>query len=618
MLLNILKEFTRGGQMTMHAWRMICQASRAVVWFSLILSLIAYFVLFLSFSRSYDRYLVKEYLFHDFIVGFNKDHYHESISIKSPKGRIGKMKASTLIKGQRSAYAVRRVKLAAWRALYTTLIISVLIVVVVVLFFIRRSKKLSHKKPLRGALLVSPMELKKMVQAQKKASDLALANVPLIQGSETQHILLTGTTGTGKSVALTELMDQVRGEKKKAIVYDCDGGFISTYYNSETDLILNPLDQRAPCWNIWQECSDQADYEAFAESLMPMSIYSSDPFWIKSSRLILSSAAYSMRKKDPTTQKLLRLLLTESLEGIKEQLKNTVAETLVSDKIEKTALSVKATLSTYCKALAYLPDESNSQDIFSIRQWIRDEKQTGWLFIATNKEKISAMRPLISAWLDLAVRSILSLDRDLERRVWFFMDELPSLHELPSLKEVLSEGRKYGACFAATIQDIHQLRNIYNREQAEALLACFNTKVCFRTESTDSALWAERAMGSQEVIEMREGFSYGANTVRDGVTLNQERRKTSVVMDTEFSKLNDLEAYLKLSGDFPITKLKFKCQAREDVAKPLEEREISELLMTNEPSKNEGIKKNPSDDTESLIDEEKEIEEEWNGQLEKY
>lgn len=592
MILAKLKEFTRGGQMTMHAWRMIGQASKAVVQFTLILSATVYILFFLCFSNPYGRYLVKELLINEFYLSFNNDNYYKSISIKTPDGRIGSITVGKFISNQDTLSAVRKLKIAAWQALAATIFSSILIFLLVIKIFMARSKKISNIQTIRGARFVEDHLLAKLIKKEAMHSDLKLAGVPLINKSETQHILFTGTTGAGKSVALTELMDQVRGKNQKAIVYDVDGSFIATYYNPDKDLILNPLDQRSPFWNVWQECRDQADFEAFAESLMPMYLSGGDPFWIKGSRLILSSAAFSMRNQNPTTKKLLTLLLTENLEGIKEQLKNTVAETLVSHKIEKTALSIKATLSTYCKSLAYLPEETKAHKLFSIRKWIRDDSNNGWLFISTNKEKASAMRPLISAWLDLAVRSILSLERNIDRRVWFFMDELPSLYELPSLKEVLAEGRKYGACFVATIQDIHQLRTIYGREATEALLSFFNTKVCFRTESTESAIWAERSMGSQEVIEMREGFSYGANDIRDGVTLNQERRKTPVVMDAQVMNLNDLEAYLKLPGNFPVTKIKFNYKKRNDVATPLVAREIKDLLIEGSQS-SVAAEKNP-------------------------
>lgn len=579
MLLAKLKDFTRGGQTTTHAWRMAFQAYKAVVKFTLILSAITYVLFFLYLSDSYQRYLVKEFLINDFWISCHTKHYYQRIQIRAIDGRIGTITAGKFVNNPETLLAVKSIKIAAWQALIATIVSCGLIFLLVVVIFIIRSKRISNSIIIRGARFVEPSDLKKLIVKENMDSHLKLAGVPLIANSETQHVLFTGTTGSGKSVALTELMDQVRNQHQKAIVYDSDGSFIARYYRAGKDLILNPLDERSPFWNVWQECEDQADFEAFAESLMPAHVFSSDPFWIKSARLILATAAFSMRKQQPTTKKLLALLLTEGLESIKQQLKNTVAETLVSDKIEKTSLSIKATLSTYCKALAYLPDETGAKELFSIRNWLRDEEQQGWLFISTNKEKAPAMRTLMSAWLDVAVRSILSLPKDINRRLWFFMDELPSLYELPSLKEVLAEGRKYGACFVATIQDLHQLRTIYGREATEALLSCFNTTVCFRTGSTESAVWAEHYFGCQEVLEMREGFSYGANDMRDGVTLNQERRKSSVIMSSEFSKLNDLEAYLKLPGNFPITKLKFKYQEKPDIAEPLVARDIQDMLI---------------------------------------
>ena len=69
-------------------------------------------------------------------------------------------------------------------------------------------------------------------------------------------------------------------------------------------------------------------------------------------------------------------------------------------------------------------------------------------------------------------------------------------------------------------------------------------------------------MGTREIIEKKEGYSYGANDMPDGVSINQERRKETIVMDSEFIQLDDLEAYLRLPGDWPVTKVKFDIKER--------------------------------------------------------
>ncbi|MBN9344473.1 MAG: type IV secretion system DNA-binding domain-containing protein [Holosporales bacterium] len=60
--------------------------------------------------------------------------------------------------------------------------------------------------------------------------------------------------------------------------------------------------------------------------------------------------------------------------------------------------------------------------------------------------------------------------------------------------------------------------------------------------------------------EIVENLSYGANTIRDGVSLNQQTHTKPIIIPTEIQNLKDLEAYIKLPGDYPITKLRMKYQ----------------------------------------------------------
>lgn len=50
--------------------------------------------------------------------------------------------------------------------------------------------------------------------------------------------------------------------------------------------------------------------------------------------------------------------------------------------------------------------------------------------------------------------------------------------------------------------------------------------------------------------------------MRDGVSINQERRKETIVIDSQFIQLDDLEAYMRLPGDWPVVKVKFEVKER--------------------------------------------------------
>lgn len=571
------RDFTRGGQTTIHGIRMFFQVLRHGVWIACWVLALSFAGLFFYKTTSFNRYAVFKGIEAEIRYTFNRN---SSINLGTRAIATKAFLKSPQLAKER--FIMEHV--ITEDILHTSLIITAFGFVVFMGYMLWRGKKQAEKVEVKGRSIVLPKELKQMVRISGNASSYSLSDVPLLKDSEVQHLLLAGTTGSGKTVAIKELMDQVRAKGQRAIVYDIDGTFIPNYYREGKDILLNPLDTRMPSWNIWQECRDMADFDTAALSMMPEHLSGSDPFWIRSAHTIFACAAMELSKRNQmTTESLLTPMFADDLQKLSELVSGTPAGSLVSDKIEKTALSIKATLSTYCKSLLYLPKEKE-ENMFSVRNWIEKDQGDSWLFISCNTQKIGALKPLLSVWLDVAAKSVLSLTPSYERRLWFFLDELPSLHKLPSLTDALSRGRKYGACFVAALQDIHQLDTVYGRDEAKSLSSLFNTKLFYRTQEPTSAAWMSKNMGEVELLEKREGFSYGANEIRDGVSINQERRKEAVVNPSDFLVLKDLEAYLKLPGDWPVAKLKFDYKDRPLIADVFKGRELAQSVISFESS----------------------------------
>lgn len=576
---SLLKDFTSGGQLTMHAIRMFGQALRSIFWFSLMIFGCVWVFCGCLEIDPYDGYLFMQKIhltLKSLLQGDRALHW-----IQDGQGQWVQGTVAQLIEHPQILVGIDHCLAGLKKTFYQACSFSLLSVGGVGIWFYARGRRQSSSQELHGQVRVTPKVLTKQLNRQKKASPFKVASVPLLKEAEVQHLLLMGTTGTGKSLCLEELMDQIRAQKQRAIVYDIEGTFIPHYYREGIDFILNPLDNRCPAWNIWQEGDKASDFESMASSLMPLHLAGTDPFWIHSARTIFSCVAQRLQVQDQKTMRaLLEPLFSEQLGALSKLVLNSPAESLVSDKNEKTALSIKATLSTYCKALMYLKDEGSS--LFSIERWVQADDQDSWLFIATDAQKIEALKPLISVWMDVAAKAVLSLKPSSSRRLWFLLDELPSLHRLPNLMNTLARGRKYGACFVAAIQDIHQLRAIYGRDEAETLLALFNTNLCYRTKCPDTAHWMSKVMGGLELLEHREGYSYGAHEMRDGVSIQQERRREPVVKEAEFLELNDLSAFLKLPGHWPVTHLKFEPRSRTVLAPAFVARDLAlgkELLL---------------------------------------
>nr|WP_284525230.1 type IV secretion system DNA-binding domain-containing protein [Orientia tsutsugamushi] len=92
------------------------------------------------------------------------------------------------------------------------------------------------------------------------------------------------------------------------------------------------------------------------------------------------------------------------------------------------------------------------------------------------------------------------------------------------------------------------------------MLDLFNSKFIFRVSDQVTAYKSALTLGEQEIIETQENLSYGSNTMRDGVNMNNVERKKILVMPSEIMNLPDLTCYVKLAGNFPITKLTMQLQ----------------------------------------------------------
>ena len=146
------------------------------------------------------------------------------------------------------------------------------------------------------------------------------------------------------------------------------------------------------------------------------------------------------------------------------------------------------------------------------------------------------------------------------KNLWIILDELPAMGKIPSLKTALAESRKYGGCIVAGIQNIHQILNIYGKNEALNLLDLFNTRYIFRVSDPETAKISANLLGEEETREMQESLSYGANTMRDGVNLNIAEKRRALVIPSEIMKLKDLECFVNFPGPFPVSKLTMKYQ----------------------------------------------------------
>ena len=123
------------------------------------------------------------------------------------------------------------------------------------------------------------------------------------------------------------------------------------------------------------------------------------------------------------------------------------------------------------------------------------------------------------------------------------------------------------------VQVASALRDLYGRNGAETISGLCGTRVVLAAPDRDTAQWSADSLGRSEIEEVSEGFSYGANTIRDGVSLTPRRELRALALPSEIMRLPNLSGYLKFPGPFPVASIRLKYVARPKAAERFVARE---------------------------------------------
>lgn len=384
---------------------------------------------------------------------------------------------------------------------------------------------------------------------------------------EQSHAMLIGTTGMGKTVALSDMIDEARARKQRAVIFDLTGTFIEHFYDARRDVILNPLDARCPQWSVFDDCRDEAEFTAAAEALVPHDGGGAEQFWVLAARLLFVEMCLKLRADGRgNNQALARELMTADLAQVHKLMRGTVADPITAPEAARMAESIRAVFNANAKALKLLPSTGPR---FSLREWVEEgDHDGGMVFISARYVDMSVCSQLLTVWLDTAMNVLMTLERTRDLRMWFFLDELGALHRLPALEKGLQTARNYGGAIVTGIHAYAKLKEVYGENIARTLSSLARTKLILGTADRDSAIWCSDFIGHTEVCDMEEGYTYGHNNTRDAVSLTMRRHIEPLVMPDTLMNQRRLCGYIKFPDGFPAAPIILRPTSRPKRAEP--------------------------------------------------
>ena len=431
--------------------------------------------------------------------------------------------------------------------------------------------------------------------------------LPLPQNRENENFFIAGAIGSGKTVGvinyvLKQLIDDFRAGKRKdkIILYDIKGDYTSQLYGTPgVDVkILAPWDRRSVRWALEQDIRTIMDAGLFSKVAIPDKPNAKDPFWDNAARKIIEqtiACLWSECGSDSCSWmtvngwlsdiERLRILLQWYAEGMKAYI--TIAgDTSQTQGILSNLYQGTAWLDYLCRAWGHKTD-------FSLRSWL-DNKEPGILILRNNESYPHIAGPLITLAYQLLMQQHLARGEGWKDqghgKIWYIIDEFPSLPKIPGLIRAIPTVRSLGGCFVLAAQDISQLESTYGREDAQTIAGQCATRVFFRLDGS-TAEWASDLCGNKEEAMSKHGhWDAGGQDVRGlvGYRIEDNIKTVPVIQPGEFQALRRAdqlgmatEAMLQVSGMpitrgiWPLTLLPRTCesdQPAEWVQKPLEPR----------------------------------------------
>lgn len=335
------------------------------------------------------------------------------------------------------------------------------------------------------------------------------------QARESGNLFVSGSQGSGKTVLLTPLMNQVIQRGERCFIYDEKREFTGLFFQAESSILIAPWDERSQVWDIQADARNATQAQLIAEQLI---LDSNDPLWANGARMIFVGMVQTLnhtRKRWGWPE--LAQILTADEAVLRQNLEEHYPR--AARFIQEQSKTTQSFFAQLLGSLGWIftlaqawPHACESR--FSITQWVNTpETDKPVIIVQADKRYRDIGAPLCNALIALMTAQIIAQTNSSSRQLWLFLDELGNLPKNEALQDWMSLGRSKGCRIVAGTQSIAQLKAIYGEHGADTLLSMFTMVAAMRVGSLgESASYAARTFGERTVERSTPGNDHQATT----------------------------------------------------------------------------------------------------------
>ena len=410
----------------------------------------------------------------------------------------------------------------------------------------RYGKKHNAKDKKRGATLIREKALAKQLSYPRRLPGSDKLKIPFEY--EPRHFLITGANGTGKSNLTKQVIEVLRNSRQKAIIYEGKGDneLLRTFYDSSSDYLFNPFDERSECFNVFDHIKSTPDFTKVASSIAPPSAFNHEkPFFPLAATQLIAAITMVCYLEGKRTNEAIWYALNDDPKQLHKKIKSLDPPSAAAIHLEilgEQYQGVVASAQQHAEFLKYMKKPAG-KDWFSIKQWL--DSGEGFLFISNNEQYRAALKPALTLLIDLLGMEILALEDDLQRRIFMFLTEFGTLHRLNTITGLFPRGRSKGLSLWLEIPEKSTIDAVYGAHEATTIINACNSAFIFRQNEPKSQDYFSRYLGEQ-ISKEREKTVTTARDNKRQVSIRAVEKKERLVLSSELKRLPDMTYYLKL------------------------------------------------------------------------